>query len=334
MKFARPISILGLVIGVSIALGTQIHVLGSATLAIVIGTLLSTRLVFSVGERQFLRVIAKVSLQVSIVVLGLDLSLSEVASVGLRSVPVLAGTIFVALVGQYFIGRKLAIAPKLRNLIGVGTAICGASAIAATDSVIRADDDQVSYAMTTIFTFNVIAAVFFPIVGHIFHMNSQFFSTWAGSAINDLSSVVAAASSFGHQSASLAVIVKLTRTLAIIPITFVLARQTSGRSQRVGTREIDPPKFWGSLRSILPVFVLWFIGAVALNSLGLVPHQVSSTASDLGIYVITVALGAIGLSSSWAHMKREGYAPLALGAILWVLVSSTSLIIQGLVGSG
>ena len=129
---------------------------------------------------------------------------------GQSSLPVLLGTLAVALLGARLLGRALSIDNDLRTLIGVGTGICGASAIAATDAVISASEADVSYAITTIFTFNVIAVLTFPTIGRLLSLSPHSFGLWAGTAVNDMSSVVAASSIFGRGATSFAVVVKLT----------------------------------------------------------------------------------------------------------------------------
>ncbi len=274
---------------------------------------------------------SKTVLKTSIVVLGTGLSFHEVLSIGGSSLPVLLGTLAVALLGAVVLGRALGVARDVRTLIGVGTAICGASAIAATDAVISASDADVSYAIATIFTFNVAAVLAFPTIGHVLGLSPHAFGLWGGTAVNDLSSVVAASTIFGHGAATYAVVVKLTRTLMIIPIAIGLSawrgravhRSTPAGQPRVATR----------LQHVLPLFIGWFLVAVALNTLGLVPtgwHQALSATAEA---MITMALGAIGLSTRPRDIRRAGFRPLALGAILWVLVAGTSLALQGLTGT-
>ena len=264
-------------------------------------------------------------------VLGTGLSLHQVFSTGVSSLPVLLGSLAVALVGAAFLGRALSIDRDLRTLIGVGTGICGASAIAATDAVIAASEADVSYAISTIFTFNVIAVVTFPTLGHLIGLSPHSFGLWAGTAINDMSSVVAASSIFGHGATSYAVVVKLTRTLMIIPICLGLG---VWRSRQFRSRDIamgNPPRH--IVRSVVPMFIAWFLLAVVLNSAGLVPSSWHGSLSGLAEVMITVALGAIGLSTNVKDIKQTGFKPLALGAILWILVAGTSLGLQAVTGS-
>jgi uncharacterized membrane protein YadS len=282
-------------------------------------------------------------LQGSIVVLGLGLSVGQVVSTGESSLPVLLGTLVIALGMAWFVGRALHLGRDLNTLIGVGTAICGASAIAATDAVIGADEADVSYAIATIFTFNVVAVLSFPSLGHVLGLSQHAFGLWAGTAINDTSSVVAASTIYGHAAVSYAVVVKLTRTLAIVPISLVLAawrnRSACQASARSGATDQDygrdRPGPWTSahrrraaLRRVVPLFIVAFLGAVVCNTFGLVPAGWHHGVSDLATWMITTALAAIGLSANLSHIRRAGPRPVLLGAVLWATVGIASLALQ------
>ncbi|MDA8047755.1 MAG: putative sulfate exporter family transporter [Actinomycetota bacterium] len=324
---------------VATALGRQAPVVGAPVIAIVCGILISLVKRPSTRMKPGLSIVSQKVLQGSIVVLGFGLSFGQVLSASTRSLPVLLGTLAAALGMAWLAGRVLSLPSDLRTLIGVGTAICGASAIAATDAVIDADEADVSYAVATIFTFNVVAVLLYPSLGHLFGFSPRSFGLWAGTAINDLSSVVAASTIYGHGAASYGVIVKLTRTLAIIPITLALAirRNWHGREslgatsarrgglRRVGLGRVDR-------RRVLPTFILAFVAAVGVNTAGLVPAGWHRSLSDVSIWMITAALAAIGLSTDVTHIRRAGLRPLALGAILWLTVGLTSIGLQAISG--
>jgi uncharacterized integral membrane protein (TIGR00698 family) len=264
-------------------------------------------------------------LQASVVVLGSGLSLGQVFSTGARSLPVLIGTLVITLAVAWLAGRALRLGSDVRTLIGVGTAICGASAIAASNAVIDADEADVSYSVATIFTFNVVAVLLYPALGHALGFSQHTFGLWAGTAINDVSSVVAASTIYGHAAASYGVIVKLTRTLAIIPICLGLAMLRGSRQGEARGRV--------ELRRIVPLFVVAFVAAVAANTIGLIPHGWHGALSDASTWMITAALAAIGLSTDIGRIRRAGLRPLALGAILWVTVGLASLGLQAASGT-
>ena len=322
----------GLTLATVIGLGASglahlMPIVGAPVIAILIGIVVALVRPADATLRPGLHVASKRVLQVAIVLLGTGLSVHEVASTGLASLPVLLGTLVIALLAAWLLGRWLGVVGDVRTLIGVGTAICGASAIAATDAVIDAPEQDVAYAVATIFTFNVVAVLTFPVLGHAMHLSQHSFGLLAGTAINDVSSVVAAASVYGHAASSYAIIVKLSRTLMIIPIALGLAlwrtRREEQREQGAGhavTRS--------RLVQIFPWFIAWFVGAVALNSVGVISHGASHLLGELAQVLIAIALAAIGLSTRLRDIRRAGLRPLALGASLWVVVTLASLGLQ------
>jgi uncharacterized integral membrane protein (TIGR00698 family) len=270
-------------------------------------------------------------LQGSIMVLGLGLSLHQVLSTGGSSLPVLVGTLLIALAVAWWAGRALHLRRDLNILIGVGTAICGASAIAATDAVIGANEADVSYAIATIFTFNVVAVLAYPTLGHLLGLSQHAFGLWSGTAINDTSSVVAASTVYGHAATSYAVVVKLTRTLSIIPICITLAVWRTRRTASVtstGRSTVSTTRGSLRLRRVFPVFILGFVAAMILNTTGEVPAHWHHGLSNLATWMITAALGAIGLSTQPRNIRRAGPRPILLGAILWATVGVASLVLQ------
>ena len=311
-------------------LGGVAPVVGAPVIAIICGIAVSMVRRPSARLHPGIVFTSKRVLQGSIVVLGFGLSLGQVLSTGAHSLPVLLGTLVIALGAAWAAGRALRLPTDLKTLIGVGTAICGASAIAATDAVIDAEEADVSYAIATIFTFNVVAVLLYPTLGHAFGFSQHAFGLWAGTAINDLSSVVAASTVYGHAAASYGVIVKLTRTLAIVPICIGLAafrgRHREEAAEAASGRHIE-------LRRIVPLFIVVFVAAVVVNTIGLVPTGWHHGLSDLATWMITAALAAIGLSTNVGHIRRAGLRPLALGAILWITVGLTSLGLLALTGT-
>jgi uncharacterized integral membrane protein (TIGR00698 family) len=321
------VGIAGALTAVATVLGHLAPVVGAPVFAIVGGIFASVFWRPTSTIQPGLGFVSKYVLQGSIVVLGTGLSFHQVLSTGSSSLPVLVGTLTVALVGAAVIGRQMGIERDLRTLIGVGTGICGASAIAATDAVMDASEADVSYAIATIFTFNVAAVLTFPTIGHLLDLSPHAFGLWAGTAVNDMSSVVAASSIFGHGATSTAVVVKLTRTLMIIPISVGLAfwRARRSRQQRP---TVPRPSALTHVRRILPVFIGWFLVAVTANTVGLIPHSWHIGLADVAQVMITGALAAIGLSTRVRNIRRAGLRPLALGAILWGAVGLTSLGLQ------
>ena len=268
-----------------------------------------------------IRYTSKKLLQYSIILLGFGMNLFDVFQVGQQTLILMAFTLTAAFATAFLAGKLLKLDGKTSTLIGVGSAICGGSAIAATAPVIDADDEQVAHAISTIFLFNVIAAFLFPFLGHVLGMSDQSFGLWAGTAVNDTSSVVAAGYAFSQTAGDLAVIVKLTRTLMIVPVTLVLAIYTSRQASEQKKRQY-------SLVKIFPWFVLGFLAASIINTFLALPIAVSDNLSQIGKFVIIMAMAAIGLNTNLIKLARSGAKPILLGLICWVMLAITSLVVQ------
>lgn len=325
----------GLLLAIGIALlalwlGQLVPVVGGPVFGIVLG--IAVRNLLSPGA-QFTPGIqfgGKQILQWSIIALGFGLSLTQVAKTGLESLSVTLVTMTVAFVSALMLGRMLKVHGKLQILIGVGTAICGGSAIAAVTPIIRPDDHDTAFAISTIFLFNVIAVLLFPLLGHLLHLSDLGFGLWAGTAINDTSSVVAAGYSYSHAAGDYATIVKLTRATLIIPVCLILAFAVAWREKRASKQSGGTAQF--SLRRIFPWFILWFLVASAVRTAGWVPVAIQPTIHFLAEFMIIVALTAIGLSANLRRMIASGARPILLGLGVWVAVSVSSLLVQLVIG--
>ncbi|HEY1406385.1 MAG TPA: putative sulfate exporter family transporter [Spirochaetota bacterium] len=310
-------------------LGKLVPIVGGAVFGIVIGILVSTLFGQHQSVRKGLSFTSKKILQAAIVVLGGGINLMQVYHTGLSSLYVMIYTLSTAFLAAYFFGRKLRIPFRMTSLIGMGTAICGGSAIAAIAPIIEAEDREISYAISTVFMFNIAAVMIFPALGHLIGFSQQGFGLWAGTAINDTSSVVAAAYSFGNEAGSYATIVKLTRTTMIIPISLMFAaavfmKKKKGPSSDSGVNY--------RLVKILPWFIILFLGASLLNTLGVISPAGSAWCTEAGKFLITLALSAIGLNSDIRKMIETGYRPLLLGMIVWVAVAVVSVLVQKMTG--
>ncbi|MFD3405408.1 YeiH family protein [Kribbella sp. NPDC058693] len=326
---------------VAVPLGRLVPVVGGPVFGIVLGVLagLFISALRSDACRPGYDFASKTLLQLSIVVLGTGLSLQQVARVGVSSLPVMLGTLALALGGAWFFGRLLGVRGDTQTLIGVGTAICGGSAIAAATAAIGARRSSVAYAMATIFTFNIVAVLTFPPIGHLLGMSSESFGLWAGTAVNDTSSVVAAGYAFSQAAGDQAIVVKLTRSLTLIPIVLTLVALKIRRENRAAraldaaaegsyagaTASIRKPLPW---RKLIPLFLIGFIAAAGLRSAGAIPDSWLPTLALVGSTLITSALVAIGISLRPRELRDAGPRPLLLGAILWVLVAVGSLVLQ------
>ncbi|WP_405725850.1 putative sulfate exporter family transporter [Streptomyces sp. NBC_01537] len=309
-------------------LGALLPVVGGPVFGIAAGAAAGPLLRRHLPERHLRRLLpgfaaaGKQVLQASVVVLGAGLSLGEVVRVGGQSLPVMAGTLTVALGGAWALGRLLGVHREAALLIGVGTGICGASAIAAVTAVTGPAKDRVAYALGTIFTFNIAAVLLFPPLGHLLGLSQEGFGLWSGTAVNDTSSVVAASYAYGATAGAYAVVVKLTRSLMIVPVCLVLQARKGPKGRPPGRR----------LRQVFPLFILAFLAASTVASLGGVPASWHPQISALSAFLITVALTGIGLSLDLSQVRAAGVRPLLLGALLWLAVATTGLGLQVLTG--
>jgi uncharacterized integral membrane protein (TIGR00698 family) len=325
----------GIVLSVAIGLlalllGERYPLIGGPVIGIVLGILVRNTL--SPGER-FAPGIAfagKYVLQWSIIALGFGLSLSQVAHTGLQSLAVTMVTMTVAFLSAWCLGRWLGVDGKLQILIGVGTAICGGSAIAAVTPILRPDEHDTAFAISTIFLFNVVAVLLFPLLGHLMHMSDQGFGLWAGTAINDTSSVVAAGYSYSKAAGDFATIVKLTRATLIIPVCLVLAFAVAAHAKRRQKAGEDMGDF--RLASVFPWFILWFLVASAIRTAGLIPLAIQPAIPGVAQFLIIVALTGIGLSADLRRMASTGVRPILLGLGVWIAVSVSSLLVQLVIG--
>ncbi|MBL3699948.1 YeiH family protein [Leucobacter luti] len=312
---------------VSTVIGSFLPMLGSAIPAVVIGVLVA--LVRTPGPRlrPGIGYSGKFVLQCAVVLLGAQLSLASIVEVGAESLPVMLSSLTVCLLGAWLLGRALKIDRDLTVLVGVGTGICGASAIAAVSPVIKAKSADIAYAISTVFLFNILAVLIFPVVGHALGMTPHAFGLFAGTAVNDTSSVVAAASVFSASALGFAVVVKLVRTLMIIPISIGLAvmeGRRSGEGERFTPRRV--------LR-LVPWFLVGFLVVATLTSLGAVPAAAADLLTQVSVFLVATALAGIGMSTDLRAIRTAGLRPLLLGGILSVLVASTTLGVMALTGA-
>jgi len=317
LRLAPGIAVALAIAGVATALGQVLPLIGAPVIAIVLGILLQGRCGPAVLTAPGLRFSGRSLLQTAIVISGLGVSFNAVLRTGIATLPVTLITVTVALALTPLVGRLLHLERPLSTLIGVGTAICGASAIAAVSTVLESTQAETALAIATIFFYNIVAVLVFPPLGHLMQMTQSTFGTWAGTAINDTSSVVAAGFSYGRVAGNGAVIVKLTRTLLIVPtVGYYAIRRILGAT--AGTRDVD----WVA---IVPWFVLWFLIAAALNSAGFVPAIAHAPLQRTALFTIAIALAGVGASADVNKIKAAGFRPLVLGGVLWVTISLASL---------
>lgn len=321
----------GVIAAVALTLGARVPLVGASIFAIVIGVVLTNTLS---GPLQLgaLRIgdVSKLALRGGIIVLGASLDLGEIVGTGLSSLPLLIITIIAGLACALWLGRVQQLDWRMRCLIGMGTTICGASAIAALAPVIKAKAEEIAYAVTVVFLFNMLAVFIFPPLGHVMGLTDNGFGIWAGTAVNDTSAVVAAGFSFSPEAGTTATIVKLTRTTLIIPlvIAFGLALPLF-EARKEGDNEVSLAR---RVYNAFPMFILLFLAASLLNTLGAFGPY-AGTIQWIGRVILVVAMVAVGLQGHWRAFVGAGTKPLILGLATWIVVAVSSLAVQSWTGA-
>jgi uncharacterized integral membrane protein (TIGR00698 family) len=325
VRLAAGVALCVAIAAAAIATADFAPVIGAPVFAIAFGVVITNALggplqigTLRVGE------VSKLCLKGGIILLGASLDLGVIVRTGLESLPVLLLTIAIGLACALLIGRTMNVHWRMRCLIGIGTTICGASAIAALAPVVRAKAEEIAYAISVIFFFNMIAVFIFPTIGHLMGLSDPGFGLWAGTAVNDTSAVVAAGFAYSHDAGTIATIVKLTRTTLIIPLVIGFGLLMPWFEERSAS---ESESLLQRVYQAVPVFIILFLVASLLNTLGLMGHF-GPAVQLIGRWVLVVALAAVGLQGHWRAFVGAGTRPLLLGLVTWVAVALMSLAIQ------
>ena len=312
-----------------------IHIIGAAVIAMFIGMILNSFLKETTWFTSGCKFTSKKVLKFAIILLGLSLNITTILQVGKLSLTVMIFTLLTCFGGGYFIGKALGLNWKLSNLISAGTGICGGSAIAAIAPTIDAEDTDIAYAMSATFLFDMAMIILFPIMGKALGMTDQAFGIWAGTAVNDTSSVVATGYAFSEGAGDFATMVKLTRTLAIIPtvITFAFVQLRLKRKEAVANNQTQGAlKADFSIVKIFPWFILGFLAMSIVTSLISIPAAVVSGTKTTSKFLMVCALAAIGVNTSFKDMKKSGIKPMIHGFIISALVVVVALLVEMAMG--
>ncbi|MGN1105677.1 MAG: YeiH family protein [Huintestinicola sp.] len=310
-----------------------IHLIGASVIALFIGMIING--IRKPGETfdPGLKFTSKKMLKFAIILLGASLNIAVVLQVGKLSLCVMFFTLLTCFGVGHFVGKALKINWKLSNLISAGTGICGGSAIAAIAPVIDADDNDIAYSMSATFLFDMAMIVLFPILGKAMGLSDMAYGLWAGTAVNDTSSVVAAGYAFSEAAGDFATMVKLTRTLSIIPTVIVFALINSHIKRKEAAAEGgESVKSKLHITKILPLFILGFVGLALINSFGFIPAAVSHAMKEISKFLMIAALAAIGLNTSFKDMKKSGIAPMLHGFIISALVVIVAIAVEYFMG--
>lgn len=312
-----------------------IHLIGSSVIALFIGMIINhfwRPSILAPG----LKFTSKKILKFAIILLGASLSIGTILNVGKLSLVVMVFTLLTCFGGGYFIGKALGLNWKLSNLISAGTGICGGSAIAALSPVIDAEDSDVAYALSATFLFDMAMIVLFPIMGRAMNLSDMAYGLWAGTAVNDTSSVVAAGFAYSEAAGDFATMVKLTRTLSIIPVVVIFALINARLKQKEALAKCNHEKISAKgkiqITSLFPWFILGFLALAVVNSFGVIPSTVSAGAKDVSKFLMVSALAAIGLNTSFKQMSKSGPKPMLHGFIISALVVVVAIAVEWCMG--
>lgn len=306
-----------------------IHLIGASVIALFIGMGINQIKKPSKKIQVGLKFTSKKILKFAIILLGASLSIGTILHVGKLSLTVMIFTLLTCFGGGYYIGKMLGLDWKLSNLISAGTGICGGSAIAAIAPVVDADDKDIAYAMSATFLFDMAMIIIFPILGQKLGLSDMAYGLWTGTAVNDTSSVVAAGYAFSEGAGDFATMVKLTRTLSIIPTVLVFS-MISAKLKRKENPNAKQEKV--KLTNIIPWFILMFVAMAVVNSFGLIPENISLLMKNLSKFLMIAALAAIGMNTDFNEMKKSGINPMIHGFIISLLVVIVAIAVEYAMG--
>lgn len=310
---------------VAYGLGVYLPVLGAPVVSILLGIAIRNLVGVPAGFLPGVSMAGKKVLQGGIILLGGGLSLVQIWKAGSDSFVVMIVTLVVGILGAMLAGKLLGVSWRLASLVSVGTGICGASAIAAVAPIVEADDNEVAYSLSTIFLFNIAAVFLFPIVGRALGLSTESYGLWAGTSVNDTSSVLATAYAYMDASVPVATVVKLARATMIVPVALLFAAWVGMRNRAESNKTV-------SISTIVPWFVIGFLAMAVVNSLGLFPAPVDKWLTVGGKISITIALAGVGLGVDLKEFAKTGFRPLFLGFLAWILVAVTGLATQWVSG--
>lgn len=308
-----------------------IKLIGASIIALFLGMLINH--FFNLKQKFIIGIkfTSKKVLKFAIILLGASLNMTIVLQVGKMSIYVMCFTLFTCFGLGYFIGKALGINWKLSNLISAGTGICGGSAIAAIAPAIEAEDTDIAYAMSATFLFDMAMILLFPIMGRALKLSDIAYGLWTGTAVNDTSSVVAAGYAFSEAAGDFATMVKLTRTLSIVP-TVIIFSLIHKYLKHKKSKKFSRDKINIKIVELIPWFILGFLCLTFFNSMGLIPKETSLLFKDISKFLMISALAAIGLNTSFKEMKNSGIAPMLHGFIISALVVIVAIVVEYFMG--
>ncbi|MGD7023124.1 YeiH family protein [Rossellomorea vietnamensis] len=315
-QWSSGILLLLIIAGAAKYLGTLFPLVGSILFAIILGIAINNTVGVHAGFQPGLSLTLKKLLKAAVVMLGVSLSFSDILLIGRQSLWIILVSVILGIVMTVWAGSLLKMDRKLSLLIGVGTSICGATAISAVKGVIDSDDNETAYAISIIVFFNLIAFFLYPMIGHVLDLNSMSFGIWAGTAVHDTSSAIAVGYVYGNEAGQVATTVKLARTLFLLPLILLLPLLL----------KTEKPTGSKAARKAFPWFVLLFLAVSIVNSFGIIPGAVEEAVTDTAKFIIIMVMAAVGLQVNLKQFAKLGWKPLIAGLAASLTVSVVSLV--------
>ncbi|MGN6467932.1 MAG: YeiH family protein [Rhizobiaceae bacterium] len=257
-------------------------------------------------------------LRLAIILLGLQLTASQVVAVGGTGIAIIVATLAATFLLTKAMGRMLGVERRLAELIAAGTSVCGASAVIATNTVTRGSDEDVAYAVACVTVFGTLSMFLYPTLGTLLRLDMHHYGLWAGSSIHEIAQVVAAAFQHGREAGEFGTIAKLSRVMLLAPLVITLGVVAARGGRRGTDGRLDG-------KAPMPWFVLGFIAMIGINSVNVIPAEATHAVTPVTTFLLTMALAAMGLETDIRKLKAKGVRPLALGALSWLFISVFSL---------
>ena len=303
-------------------------VVSPLVIAVVLGALISNLGMLPENCRIGLGFAARNLLRLGIVLLGLQLSFSQVRELGAPGLALVIVVVAATFTGTQWLGKKMGLSPGLSLLVATGFSICGASAIAAMRPVSDADDDDMAYAIALVTICGTLAIFLLPAIGEIIGFSGAQFGSWVGASVHDVAQTVATAASGNDDAQDAAIVVKLTRVMLLAPL--VAAVSFTRRRKLSHTNITDSKTQKAKLPPVIPLFIIGFIAAISINSSFNLPSEFLSNVKWLEKSLLACALVGLGAGVDARKLRRVGTRPLALGLISWILIATLSAIGVGI----
>ncbi|WP_216698875.1 putative sulfate exporter family transporter [Arthrobacter sp. H20] len=292
--------------------------IGALVVALGLGLLVRNTGLFHPRIRPGIQRATKRFLRLGVVVLGLQLSLPEILSLGFPVLALIIASVFISFLFTRYIGERLGLSRAASTLMAAGFSICGASAIAGMQSIVNADDDEVASAIAMVTLYGSAVILGLPLVSNLLGLSPETFGIWSGLAVHEVAQVVATASTAGAVALAVATVVKLGRVVLLAPVAAFVS---------IGIRRAEggQPSVPGRVAPIVPLFVVGFLALVLVRSTGVVPEPVLDVASLTATLLLAAAMFGLGTGIDIPHLARTGGKNLALGGISTVFLGGITL---------